>query len=86
MTDKEKRMPNSTKKTIKRASRSCRINLRLLQSSQNHESGGQKSTQSVTKGIRLIFSTHIGQYKAPNQTIFILHQHHHFFQPLSIAA
>ena len=42
--------------------------------------------KAYLKGIRLIFSTHIGQYKAQNQTVFIPHPHQQIFQHYSIAA
>ena len=86
MTDKEKRMPKSTKKSIKRASADVGLifvcyNLRRIMNLVD-----KNLLKAYLKGIRLIFSNPIGQYKASNQTIFIPHPHHHFFQPLSIAA
>ena len=75
-----------TKKTIKRASADVGLifvcyNLRRIMNLVD-----KNLLKAYLKGIRLIFSTPIGQYKAPNQTIFIPHPNHHFFQPLSIAA
>ena len=75
-----------TKKTIKRASADVGLificyNLRRIMNLVD-----KNLLKEYLKGIHLIFSTPISQYKAPNRTIIILHPQQQFFQTPSIAA